>query len=390
MAKTKTLQGSKIPLGTIDVGKEIGKGGFGVVHEATISGINVQFAIKFLDPHPGNSVAAAARERFIQEAEILFNLRHPQIIGIYNIGERNGKPYILMERFPGMDLQRVREDYGTISPMVILPFLENIADALGYAHSKNIVHRDITPRNLMTRKGGDCRVLDFGIAALLDPDETRLTRTGGTFNGDSFCAPELIENPKLLDPRCDVFSLGACWFWLLTGRTPKGVNWQGALRNSVKLSPDYERVLLRCLDQADVRYASMKDLADAIRALRSGQKPRTGIGELTDEDALFLGVVADECATPGTFTTFYHIEQRLNGALSGVARRIAINHLLRLDFIEIFVESDINGNGSHTTRPTSAGDQWIETHQSRITELMKNINSVELPVPETEIDDAPF
>ena len=91
MARASQLQGNKIPLGQIAVGKQIGAGGFGVVHVATISGIRVPFAIKFLDPSPFNSDESAARDRFFREAEILFRLRHPHIIGIYGVGEHEGR-----------------------------------------------------------------------------------------------------------------------------------------------------------------------------------------------------------------------------------------------------------------------------------------------------------
>lgn len=316
MGKSSSGQivGTNVSLGQIQVGKRIGEGGFGTVHEATVAGIDFRFAVKFLDPSPFNSNLEAARARFFREAELLFKLRHPHIISIYGVGEHDSKPYLLMERFLGYDLQQART-IGAPDPELVLPFIENIAGALGHAHDKNVVHRDIKPRNLMTVRG-DGRVLDFGIAALLDPDGTRLTRTGGTCVGDSFSAPELVENPRLCDPRCDVYSLGASWFWLLTGKAPKGLNWEASLRSTVKVSPDYERVLLRCLDQPEARYASMAELVAEVRALRAGAKPQATSNLPTDDDALVLGIITSKCPGNTDSTTFYQVEQELNGAIT--------------------------------------------------------------------------
>ena len=371
MTRATQLVGSKIPLGDLKIGKQLGVGGFGVVHEARISGINFPFAIKFLDPSPFNSDAAVARERFFKEAEILFKLRHPHIVAIYGVGEYGGRPYILMEQFAGMDLERSREKHGAPDPEKVLPFIEYIAGALGHAHSKGIVHRDIKPRNLMTIRG-DGRVLDFGIATALDPDGTRLTRTGGTCVGDSYSAPELTENPRLRDPKCDVYSLGACWFWLLTGRSPKGLGWESALRGSVKISPDYERVLLRCLSQADSRYASMDELVLDIHALRIRDQPRASIDPVTDDDALILGMIASLCPSPTDSTSFYAIEHELKGSITPLVMRIAITRLLRREFIETFVNTHDYNSPTPVFRPTQTGDQWIEVHQRRIAVLLEN------------------
>lgn len=390
---SKQVVGSKVPLGALKIGKCIGEGGFGVVHEATIAGINFPFAIKFLDPSSFNSNAEIARARFFREAELLFKLRHPHIISIYGVGEYDGKPYLLMERFQGMDLDKVRSSVGTPSPDSVLPFVEFIADALGHAHSKNIVHRDIKPRNLMTVRG-DGRVLDFGIAALLDPDGSRLTRTGGTCVGDAFSAPELVENPRLCDPRCDVYSLGASWFWLLTGKAPKGRNWESSLRSAVKVSPDYERVILRCLDQADARYSSMAELAANVRALRSGDKPPVGSELPTDDDSLVLGVVVSKCPDESDWTTIYQVEQQLNGAMTKLTLIMSTKRLYRLGFIKrIIIQGDWNQESSPAIQVTEEGIKWTELNQGKIETLMERLIPAFSPMPTgrpAEQDDIPF
>ena len=392
VARLERPDGLQIPLGEITIGKFLGEGGFGVVHEAAITGIKFNFAIKFFDPSPFNSEPEAARARFFQEAEVLFKLRHPRIVAIYGVGEHEGRPFILMERFVGHDLYRAREALGAPDPDLVLPFFEFMADALGHAHLKDIVHRDIKPRNLMTIKG-DGRVLDFGIAALIDPDGARLTRTGGTCVGDAFSAPELIENPRLRDPRCDVYSLGACWFWLLTGKVPKGLNWEAALRSSVKVSPDYERVLLRCLDQVNSRYATMEELASEIRAIRAGDMPRASADALTDDDVLVLGTVASACPTHLDVASFYHVEQELKGATTRLALGVAYRRLVRFNLITESTDTDFNGNESIVLRLSPQGEHWTESNQKRIAALIQSLKPAR-PAASTKVtfgdDDIPF
>jgi serine/threonine protein kinase len=181
-------EGKTLQLGRMTVGEQLGVGGFGVVHKATLDGIGLTFAVKFLHPSIGNDDVATATRRFFREAELLFRFRHRHIVPIYGVGEYEGRPYILMEYFPGMSLVQARQ-IGQPSPQVVLPFIEYVAGALSYAHENNVVHRDIKPQNLMTVKG-DARVLDFGVAALLDPRGERFTRSSDAVAGDAFSAPE--------------------------------------------------------------------------------------------------------------------------------------------------------------------------------------------------------
>jgi len=270
------LVGQSVPFGNITVGDFIAKGGFGVVHKASIAGVRFPFAVKFLDPHPFNPNVESARARFFQEAETLFRLRHPNIVAIYGVGTHtDGRPYILMENFEGVNLSQAKET-GGVDSSAALAYVEMFAAGLCHAHSMGVVHRDITPRNLMIRTDEfgthTARVLDFGIAAALDPEGARLTRTGGTCVGDTFSAPELIADPRQRNSSCDVYSLGACWLWLLTGHAGKGLGWSEALHHTVP--PDYARVVLSCLRPLEER-CSMGELLKCVRALVNGASPAT-------------------------------------------------------------------------------------------------------------------
>ena len=285
------MKPGQVQLGTLTVGGLIGRGGYGEVYKARLAPFGQDFAVKFLDPSPFHNHPEKAHERFVKEAEILMALRHQYIVPIYGVGEHEGRPYILMEYFDGYNLCAAREKSGAPSPRVVLSFVERVAEGLGYAHQRGVVHRDIKPSNLLTRQG-DARVIDFGIAKIMDPEGVRFTETGGTPVGDAYAAPELIADPRLIDPRCDVYSLGACWFWLLTGTTPQGRNWEAALRAVDQMEPQYEQVLLKALDRMEARYQTMGELVADVQALRSDANPRANsAGELDDNAALVLGVL---------------------------------------------------------------------------------------------------
>jgi serine/threonine protein kinase len=380
--------GTSVPLGHLTVGEKLGEGGFGVVHEANLAGIETAFAIKFLDPHPANEDADGAKRRFLREANVLFQLRHPIITPIYGVGEHEGRPYIIMERFAGHNLYQARAKFGQPEPMLVLPFIELVTDALMYAHNKKVVHRDIKPTNLMTVKG-DARVLDFGLAALVDPDGERFTRSASAVGGDVYSAPELTDNPRLIDPRCDLFSLGACWFWLLTGTPPKGRNWEANLRAAVKVPRAYEDVLLRCLEQPARRYTTAGELLADVRALRAGQSPAVSPHDITDDHARLLGIIVAGCPTALHSLSLYRIEQELGGSLSRLRTSLALHALVKRGFVSEDEEVE-NFETFKVFKPTVEGREWAERNLTRIEDLERAAAAVVLPAVSTPDAEIPF
>jgi serine/threonine-protein kinase len=157
------------------------------------------------------------KERFFREAESAGLLTHPNIVTIYDCGEEHDLAYIAMEFLDGEDL----EDY--TSPDQLLPIMEtmkivaNVADALDYAHLKNIVHRDIKPANIMRiKETKEVKVTDFGIARITSSSQTK---TGVVLGTPSYMSPEQVSGKKV-DGRSDVFSLGVVLFEMLTGHKP--------------------------------------------------------------------------------------------------------------------------------------------------------------------------
>ncbi len=382
----------RIPLGNISVLEKIGEGGFGEVYRAKLEPFERDFAIKILNPHPSNADLPVARDRFIQEAEFLMNLRHPHITPIYGVGEFNASPYILMELFEGTNLHAARSEAAGASAEKFLPFIERVVAALGHAHSVGIVHRDIKPSNLLTKRG-DARVVDFGIAAIMDPDSQRFTKAGATPVGDAFAAPELLENPRLVDARCDIYSLGACWFWLLTGRTPSGLNWEYVLRSVKGMTPKYESILLKTMDEVDNRFQTMDELAQALRSLSVMSGPAISSDEfLDDHSCLLLGVIFEHSVPSSEPISVYHLEQQVALKLSKLQLGLSLRTIRAKALVEnCFLEQDF-GERYAAIRLLESGEQWVDANRHRVERLLTELRKKNDVVSEilADDDDIPF
>lgn len=375
----------EITLGSITIGDKIGEGGFGQVFQAKRHPFQKQFAIKLLNPHPFNDPGSQARERFIREAEILLDIRHPYVIPIYDVGEFRGQPYILMEYFKGYDLKSARH-IATPSPDQALPFVSFIATALEYTHSKNIVHRDIKPSNLLTVRG-DARIVDFGVSHVIDPERKRLTVTGATIVGsDDFAAPELIQDSRMVDPRCDIFSLGACWFWFITGRTPKGQNWHSSLRKIDGITRQYEAVLLRALDsQIDARYQTVSELLLDIAKLRTGGIPAASQDIPDDDCTTILGAIFEHYAPESEPISMHALEKRVSGFMSRFDFGCAIRFLMKFDYVEVGDHEVYPNQPFRVIWPTKRGLEWVESHRDSVQRLLPEAREAE-----NFDDDIPF
>jgi len=187
--------------------------------------LNRKVAIKILHPHL--LAANGSRERFQREAESASALNHPNICAIYDIGESEGQPYIVMERLSGETL-RDRLTRGVCEIDRLLDFSIQTADALEAAHSQRIIHRDIKPANIFITDRGQVKVMDFGIAKMLEeevassetaPTAMSLTETGSAVGTLTYMSPEQARGEPL-DRRTDLFSLGVVLYEMATGVLP--------------------------------------------------------------------------------------------------------------------------------------------------------------------------
>jgi serine/threonine protein kinase len=196
-----------------DVLERLGGGGMGVVHRALDTRLNRHVALKFLPPELTRD--DEARERFIQEAQAASALDHPNICTIHEIdATSDGQLFIAMAMYDGETLKR-RIDRGPLSIAEAIDIAEQVARGLAKAHAAGIVHRDVKPANLMITTDGFVKILDFGIAKLLGM--TGPTRTGSTLGTVAYMSPEQVNGDEI-DPRSDVWALGAVLYEMLTGK----------------------------------------------------------------------------------------------------------------------------------------------------------------------------
>ena len=203
------------------VGK-LGVGGMGVVYDAEDERLPRRVALKFLSEELADDPDATRRLR--REAQTIALLNHPNICTIYDVDDHEGRPFIAMERLDGTTL-KVYMARKTLETAEIADIATQIAEALGVAHDKSVIHRDIKPGNIFIGDQGHVKVLDFGLARRLPtPDDSHIVTDGSTIPGRplgtaSYMAPErILQMP--LDARSDLFSLGVVIYEMATGRLP--------------------------------------------------------------------------------------------------------------------------------------------------------------------------
>ena len=208
-------------LGSYRVESVLGEGGMGVVYGAFDTRLNRRTAVKFLS----NQVAdASARRRFQREAQMASSLNHPHIVTVYDVGDFNGRQYLVTELMDGGTLRQWAKP--TRSWRQIVELLTGVADALAAAHAANILHRDIKPENILLTQSGYAKLADFGLAKLaahLPPSSESTvahgTRPGVILGTPAYMSPEQASGSPL-DERSDIFSFGVVLYEMLSGARP--------------------------------------------------------------------------------------------------------------------------------------------------------------------------
>lgn len=204
-------------VGSYTITAFIGEGGMGTVWEGKHNSIDRKVAIKVL--HPQYARNEKVRERFRREATTLSKLQHPNIVALYDYVETETDLFLVMEYVDGTDLDElVKKHTGPLPNDRLGPLFKQILSAIGYAHKMNVIHRDIKPANFMVTQDGTVKVLDFGIAKLLEDDQ-HLTKTGMRMGTTFYMSPEQV-NGQGIDQRSDIYSLGVMLFVLATGQAP--------------------------------------------------------------------------------------------------------------------------------------------------------------------------
>src|SRR5579871_2785501 len=281
-------------LGPYEIQSQIGAGGMGEVYRARDSRLGREVAIKIL---PESFATDPERlRRFEQESQAVAALNHPNILAIYDVGTRDGSPYLVSELLEGESLRAILEK-GPIPQRKAIEYAVQVANGLAAAHDKGIVHRDLKPDNLFVCRDGRVKILDFGLAKLAPKETpgvdgatmTQHTAAGVVMGTASYMAPEQVRGGQV-DARTDMFSFGVVLYEMLSGRrafqrdsAPETMT--AILKEDVPeftdaklaVAPALERIVRRCLEKSpDHRFQSAKDLAFALEAVSQISGPKTG------------------------------------------------------------------------------------------------------------------
>ncbi len=266
-------------IGRYEIVSPLGQGGMATVYKAYDSRLDRHVAIKVLHNKENDETFLV---RFIREAKALAHLSHPNIVKVLDFGDEDGVPYLVMEYINGGTL---KDHMGVPAPWreacrMIIP----ITHALYYAHSQNIIHRDVKPANILVADSGHLMLSDFGIAKTIGQQATsELTGTGFGIGTPHYMAPEQGLGKKL-DGRADIYSLGVILFELVTGKLPYDADTPMAvmLKHITETVPipreiipdipeDFQNTLLRSLAKApEDRFLSMTDFGATLERLASG------------------------------------------------------------------------------------------------------------------------
>jgi tetratricopeptide (TPR) repeat protein len=261
---------------------ELGRGGMAVVYQARQLSLKRLVALKMIlaGPHANEST----RVRFRNEAEVVAQLQHANIVQIYEVGEHHGTPFLALEYVDGGSLQQKMGN--TSQPeKAAAQLVGTLARAMHYTHVRGILHRDLKPSNVLLTSDGIPKITDFGLAKVLTASQG-LTRTEALIGTPSYMAPEQAAgNARHVGPPADIYSLGVILYELLTGRVPFQsdtlLNTLDQVRTQEPVPPrrwrgsishDLQTICLKCLEKApDRRYPSAEALANDLRHFLDGQ-----------------------------------------------------------------------------------------------------------------------
>jgi eukaryotic-like serine/threonine-protein kinase len=272
-------------IGSYTVERRLGAGGMGEVWRARDQRLARDVAIKLLLPHPSD--AAARVHAFQHEARAAGALNHTNVLTVYDVGDHDGAPYLVTECLEGEPL-RARLGGGALSADVALDIALQVARGLGAAHGRGIVHRDLKPENVFLAVDGRVKILDFGLATLLDPSVHasfsprpfgEMTRS--LFAGTAgYMAPEQVRG-ETVDRRADIFALGVMLYEMIAGCRPFKADSTLATLDAVltrqppplsnlnrQIPPALAHIVRRCLEKSpDDRFATIADLESALDAV---------------------------------------------------------------------------------------------------------------------------
>lgn len=355
---------------------ELGRGGMGAVYKARDLNLDRLVALKILHPDLANP---RRERRFIQEAKAASSLNHPNILTIYEIFTIENAPCIAMEYVTGETLEKQLE-HGPMPLRRGLTCAIEIADALAEAHKAGIVHRDVKPSNIMITAAGLVKILDFGLAKLIDASEetdsgARLTQEGRIVGSPPYLSPEQAQAGKV-DARSDIFSFGAVIYEIFSGQRPferasnmdmlmAVVNDQPKKIRTVAdgLPASLEKLIALCLEKKpESRPQQMRDVKEALESIRHSETLTSLLAvqrsqPLWQSPKLWLAGGLLTLFAAGGAAVWWNRAQTASGGLGLVLTRITSDEGLTTDPA---VSSDSKYLAYASDRSGESLDIWIQ------------------------------
>lgn len=318
-------------VGKYRIEARIAEGGMGVFWRALDTKLDRIVGLKTL--HAEFSVEPSLRDRFVNEARALARLNHPNICVLHDFFESSEQLYIVMEFIQGETLADLVKHRGAFPKSEIVPIFRQILLALDYAHNHGVIHRDIKPSNIMVTEQGMVKVMDFGIAKMVEAP-VQLTRTGRKVGSLLFMSPEQIREQPV-DQRSDVYSLGVTLYQVCTGRVPfDATSEYDAMRSHLESTPeppsslnpeiskDLEYVILRAMSKRpEDRFQTALEMRNALgtsELMTTGDRVIIPSGEKTRVDGIELPSLISKPSVPAP------TQKKRTGLILGVAGAVVL------------------------------------------------------------------
>jgi eukaryotic-like serine/threonine-protein kinase len=264
-------------IGRYKIEAEIGRGGFGRVYRAFDPNFGRLVAIKVLNAGADKDLLT----RFKNEAVAVGKLQHKNIVVVHDFGQIGDTPYLVMEYLEGKDLQKTLQSKRPMDMLEKITIMDQVAAGLHHAHRNGIVHRDVKPANIMILKDGSVKIMDFGIARLMQDRGTRLTQHGNVIGTIQYMAPEQFQGGDV-DALCDVFAYGVIYYELIAGQHPfDAPDTRRIFYNITMINPPpvaslaaecpvaLERIVSKTLSKdRELRYQSLDDILFDVAPIR--------------------------------------------------------------------------------------------------------------------------